>query len=218
VREEYQAAALTLRQPYWDWAINPSLPDVTTSPVISVQTSDGYTQLTNPLYAYHFQGSNAFENGFEPTQDLSNFTSTIRCWDENTESSDMNEANSNLQAQASHQLTNLYNLFTATTRYSEFSTMYQSTGTDAGNNIEQIHGSIHDSVGCNPTTGHMANIPYAAFDPVFMLHHTNIDRMFAMWQVLNPTQFVAPTINDWGTYFEPADYNETATSREFSCQ
>jgi hypothetical protein len=27
---------------------------------------------------------------------------------------------------------------------------------------------------------------YAAFDPIFWLRHTNIDRIFAIWQALNP--------------------------------
>jgi tyrosinase len=211
-REEYQAAALTLRQPYWDWALHPSLPDVTTAPVIGVQTPNGHTQFTNALYSYHFQGKVATENGFEGDDDLSNFTSTVRCWDQITQSSNLTLANSNLQAQASHLVTDLYTLFTTTPSYSDFSTMYCSDGRNSGNNIEQIHGIIHSSVGYSPTDGHMANIPLAAFDPVFMLHHSNIDRLFALWQVFNSIEYVVPTKNEWGTYFEPAGYTETATS------
>jgi tyrosinase len=32
----------------------------------------------------------------------------------------------------------------------------------------------------------MSIVTYAAFDPIFMLHHTMVDRIFAMWQKLNP--------------------------------
>ncbi|KAK4696632.1 hypothetical protein P7C71_g1311, partial [Lecanoromycetidae sp. Uapishka_2] len=33
--------------------------------------------------------------------------------------------------------------------------------------------------------GHMSDVPVAAFDPIFWLHHCNIDRLCAMWQALN---------------------------------
>lgn len=38
----------------------------------------------------------------------------------------------------------------------------------------------------------MAIIAYSAFDPVFFLHHANVDRIFAMWQVLHNTSYVEP--------------------------
>ena len=34
--------------------------------------------------------------------------------------------------------------------------------------LESIHDAIHNAVGSN---GHMAYVPWAAFDPVFWLHH-----------------------------------------------
>ncbi|RAL58966.1 hypothetical protein DID88_009257 [Monilinia fructigena] len=34
--------------------------------------------------------------------------------------------------------------------------------------------------------GHMSAPDYAAFDPLFWLHHTNVDRQFAIWQALTP--------------------------------
>jgi tyrosinase len=36
--------------------------------------------------------------------------------------------------------------------------------------LEDIHNSIHGIIGGN--MGHMSEIDYAAFDPVFWLHHT----------------------------------------------
>lgn len=39
----------------------------------------------------------------------------------------------------------------------------------------------------------MTYIEYSSFDPVFFLHHANVDRLFAMWQILNPDSFVEPT-------------------------
>lgn len=49
-------------------------------------------------------------------------------------------------------------------------------------------------------TGHMAYIPFSAFDPVFFLHHANVDRLFAMWQALYPTSWVSPTAAIVNTY------------------
>jgi tyrosinase len=39
----------------------------------------------------------------------------------------------------------------------------------------------------------MAYIPFSAFDPVFFLHHANVDRLFAMWQALYPDSWVSPS-------------------------
>ncbi|KAF2758743.1 tyrosinase [Pseudovirgaria hyperparasitica] len=50
-------------------------------------------------------------------------------------------------------------------------------------NLEFIHNNIHYWVGGDG--GHMSQIPVATFDPVFWLHHCNIDRLFAVWQTLN---------------------------------
>lgn len=43
--------------------------------------------------------------------------------------------------------------------------------------LENPHGSIHVWV-----RGDMGSVPTAAYDPVFWLHHCNVDRYWAMWQ------------------------------------
>ncbi|KAF8465021.1 common central domain of tyrosinase-domain-containing protein [Kalaharituber pfeilii] len=50
--------------------------------------------------------------------------------------------------------------------------------------LEGVHNSIHDRTG--GPNGHMAWVPVAAFDPIFWLHHANVDRLFAIWQTLFP--------------------------------
>ena len=32
-------------------------------------------------------------------------------------------------------------------------------------------------------------LDYSAFDPVFWLHHTNIDRLFSIWQAIYPDRY-----------------------------
>lgn len=59
-----------------------------------------------------------------------------------------------------------------------------------------------------PTNGFMSNVPVSSFDPVFWMHHkcvtpwlailqkliinSNIDRIFAIWQFLNPEAWLTP--------------------------
>ncbi|KAI0396742.1 common central domain of tyrosinase-domain-containing protein [Xylariaceae sp. FL0594] len=61
--------------------------------------------------------------------------------------------------------------------------------------FEDIHNTLHlltggfgslDNTESTPKfNGHMANVPIAAFDPIFWLHHTNIDRLLSIWQALH---------------------------------
>ena len=77
-----------------------------------------------------------------------------------------------------------------------------------------IHGRIHTLVG---NTRGMASVPYAGNDPLFFVHHANVDRMWASWNRngnKNPTDAVAyPWIN---TAFALAD--ETGARMSRSCK
>ncbi|KAL8560793.1 hypothetical protein ACOMHN_061828 [Nucella lapillus] len=49
--------------------------------------------------------------------------------------------------------------------------------------FEVVHNAIHFLVGgLNPYT--MATLHYSAYDPIFYLHHSNVDRLWAIWQRL----------------------------------
>jgi tyrosinase len=63
-------------------------------------------------------------------------------------------------------------------------------------NIEDVHGKIHMWVG-----GHMSDIPYAAYDPIFWAHHCMIDRLWRIWQ-LEHTQSSFP-VEVMGQVMEP---------------
>jgi hypothetical protein len=51
-------------------------------------------------------------------------------------------------------------------------------------NIEVLHNAVHNAAGGKGS--HLSTTEFAAFDPLFWLHHANLDRLFAFWQVLNP--------------------------------
>jgi tyrosinase len=44
--------------------------------------------------------------------------------------------------------------------------------------LENLHGRVHMWVG-----GHMGEIPFASYDPIFWAHHTMIDRIWRKWQL-----------------------------------
>jgi tyrosinase len=46
---------------------------------------------------------------------------------------------------------------------------------------EELHNRVHVWVG-----GHMGQIPFAAFDPIFWAHHTMVDRLWRLWQLQHP--------------------------------
>ena len=47
--------------------------------------------------------------------------------------------------------------------------------------LELLHNRVHGWVG-----GHMGQIAYAAFDPIFWAHHCMIDRLWRIWQLRHP--------------------------------
>jgi tyrosinase len=53
---------------------------------------------------------------------------------------------------------------------------------DFTHQLENYHNNVHVWVG-----GHMGDIPFAAFDPIFYAHHAMIDRLWRMWQLRHPS-------------------------------
>jgi tyrosinase len=52
---------------------------------------------------------------------------------------------------------------------------------DFSTRLEQVHNSVHVWVG-----GAMSQVPTAGYDPVFMAHHSTIDRLWYLWQLRHP--------------------------------
>ena len=91
----------------------------------------------------------------------------------------------------------LYTALTRQTEYRPFSNNEYPADQRKDNyeNIDSIHNQIHGIVG---SVGHMAFVSFSAFDPIFFLHHTNIDRLFAIWEAINLDTYVVPQGNDAG--------------------
>lgn len=61
------------------------------------------------------------------------------------------------------------------------------------NNLNNIlHGNVHVAIGNNRGMG---NVPYAANDPIFWMHHCNIDRMWSSWVAIPGRE--NPSTSDW---------------------
>ncbi|KAI9719091.1 MAG: hypothetical protein M1812_003721 [Candelaria pacifica] len=60
------------------------------------------------------------------------------------------------------------------------------TNPEAHGSVESLHNAYHGLLGGE---GHMSRVPVAAFDPVFWMHHCNIDRIIALWQAINPKKW-----------------------------
>ena len=70
--------------------------------------------------------------------------------------------------------------------------------------LQGIHNSGHVWVG-----GSMGSIPAAPADPVFWMHHAEIDRIWAEWQAANPGQ--NPSLSGSAAIMDPWSENEVAT-------
>ncbi|KAL2358572.1 common central domain of tyrosinase-domain-containing protein [Cryomyces antarcticus] len=202
-RQRYASAAITFRAPYWDWAAAPPAgqsvyPASLSDPTVQVTMPNGTTTIKNPLFAYTFNPlvpQDMFYNPFASWVETKRYPTS---WDVAATSQN------NLVAQ---QLDNsrlsfrdrLYNLFTAYSNYTEFSNEAWIPDGNPGNldSLESLHDAIHSLTG---SSGHMSYLDYAAFDPIFWLHHTMIDRCFALWQALYPNSFIEPEAQVEGTF------------------
>lgn len=70
--------------------------------------------------------------------------------------------------------------------------------------LEGIHNSGHVWVG-----GSMGSVPFAPCDPVFWMHHCEIDRIWAEWQAANPGQ--NPTLAGSAAIMDPWTETENDT-------
>ena len=194
-RERYQKVALVLRIPYWDWAQkNSEMPDIVSQDQVTINTPQGPQTIPNPLNKYHFHPYVASDFG----TDLPPYNSTVRMPD---------EAGLSRSAMINQNLKNLtwylhdycYKMISSTHEYQQFS---NAAAPNTTYSIEAIHGSVHNLVGgmLPNMNGHMTLFPYSAFDPIFMLHHCNVDRLVAIWQAIYPDSFVVPQPNGEDTY------------------
>lgn len=181
-RERYMTAAQNLRVPFWDWAALPQdgenpFPDMFTVESVFVNSPNGPMNISNPLTGYHFKEYEQHDFiGGDDMERKPQFTQSNR-----------------------RQLrSDLWTTLSSGQTYNNFSTeaLAANNGNFNPSSLEALHDNIHVLTG-----GHMAIVPQAAWDPVFWLHHTNVDRIFAIYQAAYSDKWLTETAEVGSTYF-----------------
>ena len=96
----YQSAADSWRMPYWDWAVDRTLPDVVIAENMTFHGPEGNITIANPFLRYTFQNFPLNSTLFPADDDsnLSRFTHTVRCPDPWTNRSNDGMAGSYVEA------------------------------------------------------------------------------------------------------------------------
>ncbi|CAK1367039.1 Tyrosinase [Cercospora beticola] len=215
--DRMKAAAQALRAPFWDWAANPdqgstALPPFISGQQVTIEGPNGQETVDNPLYSYHFTDSSDME--FSVFVD---WPDTFRWPNSNNQDAHSQEqqavdAFSNLNGNLQDQV---YQLLTQCKSYLGFAT--DASGDQrCANSLEGIHNTIHTNVGGPGSNGvsggHMTFLPLAAFDPIFFLHHCNVDRLFTLWQTANPSTYGASQVAPHSTWTIAQGSNQDANS------
>ncbi|TVY85032.1 Polyphenol oxidase [Lachnellula suecica] len=175
----FQSAADTLRVPYWDWAANSQMPAVVSQQTVHITTPNGDQEVSNPLYSYKFK--QALDPNLFPGGGLADSMQTFR------------SDNANAALAAGNLMDRTWLALTKSKSWNDIATTATS-----GTSIEGIHNDIHGYVG--GTSSYMTFLDWSAFDPIFWLHHANVDRLFAMWQAANPSAFITVPKTNPGTF------------------
>ncbi|KAI0251651.1 photo-regulated tyrosinase [Lactifluus subvellereus] len=199
-QDSWRTAALNLRAPYWDWATNTvPPPEVVSLQTVDIITFDGTTiTVPNPLYQYTFHPiDSSFPNRY------SSWKTTIRHPD------DPNSPNATTDVQALIDVltsiqdgitSSVYHLLMLVHTWPAFSNHTSGDGDSSSSSLEAIHDGIHYYIG-----GQMADTAVAGFDPIFFLHHANVDRLLSLWAAVNPGVWVTPGPADAGSWTIPRD-------------
>ncbi|OJT09435.1 Tyrosinase [Trametes pubescens] len=197
----WRKVAADLRQPYWDWASNAvPPPEVISMERVTIITSDGRrARVENPLLRYRFD---SVEPSFAGP--FARWPSTIRhpSSDDSGAKDDVESLISTLQANQADLTSKVYNLLTRTHTWPSFSCNAPGDEDSTSNSLEAIHDAIHDCVG---GPGHMGDPAYAGFDPIFMLHHAQVDRLLSLWAALHPDVGVSEATASGGTFTIPSN-------------
>ena len=188
---------MTLRIPYWDWAFNTTMPDPVNSPTISVNSPYGIMNIANPLCSYTFHPQPSAADFPLSDGTIAAYHSTVR-YPSSSGQSQPDLANLQLEANAQAIQDATYQLIADQSNYAPFSNTGYTDGRGGSyNSLENMHNAIHSLVGHG---GHMSYIPYSGFDPIFWLHHANVDRLFAIWQAIYPSSYTTAEVDAEGTF------------------
>ncbi|PHH79246.1 hypothetical protein CDD80_5330 [Ophiocordyceps camponoti-rufipedis] len=181
VRKQYEEAANTLRAPYWDWASTEHVPPSTGPGEVTITTPKGKNQkVTNPLANYKFPekavgGVYGDLPGAAPVGSRPQGGKIQRCPGQ----SYPDFANNIMSRQVPNPRSRSYRSMVDFTRFGSTS--------GRGFSLEQIHNTVHTEATCGAD---FLDSRISGFDPLFMLHHANVDRLWAYWQASFPKESI----------------------------
>ncbi|KAF8514606.1 hypothetical protein JB92DRAFT_124714 [Gautieria morchelliformis] len=196
----WKSAAANLRQPYWDWAINPVPPDVIISDekvkILHAPMGEE-VEVENPFLRYRFRSDSerqSFHESFKdwpttlryPTGKGKDATSDVVQL--KLELAKYKSGDNSLKSQARE-------LFWLDD-WNQFSTTRDHPDR-IHNSLEGVHNAVHNVVGGHSPApeqveGHMADISYAGFDPIFFLHHCQVDHLLSLWSYIHTLWITGP--------------------------
>ncbi|KAJ3555443.1 hypothetical protein NM688_g2573 [Phlebia brevispora] len=212
------------RYPYWDWAlVKPGttelvVPELLRTPRVSVQRPNGVIQeIDNPMYRYRFPlNSEGKIEGFTQTpyceapftvrhpdpwdKDLP--ITAQKTWAQGISDNDGVQKSLNdvlgERPGGRHLVAGIYLLFHVIRSYPAFSnTAWDGSGKlERFSSLEGLHNNVHVFIG-GFSGGHMFEADYAGFDPIFWMHHGNVERQLAIFQALNPADYADWPKNPW---------------------
>ena len=111
----------------------------------------------------------------------------------------------------------VYQLFSTCDEFVEVgSDQKGQSSVKCSNSLEGLHNTIHNTAGGPKANGiaagHMTVLSTAAFDPIFWLHHCNVDRLFAMWQAVYPNSYGGSQVAPASTWTIPKGSTQNAGS------
>lgn len=238
-QQKYAQAAARYRLPYWD-PIMPrneisarddpttiwGLPKIFAQQTVFLKTPASptkYVPTDNPLYSFKFPTDFA-ENKRVPLDQGEGFNPnvTIKCPD-NDGKPDLNTLNLRIQRQANPMASRMWQLLApsdlskSTRTWNSFATKNARLGGDPSGSIESWHDNYHITIGSaanrgSDWTGQMGDPFVAGFEPMFWMHHNNIDRLLSLYQALygknvdNPTaDLLVPFWKDDKSFFTSDD-------------
>ena len=217
-----QGAASTMRFPYWDWAAippngDPTLPTEVKNLTVTVNGPNGQVTINNPLYRYDFQDNSQLGN--PPYDTTWNHTYRYPTSNQADAFSIESAAVASIENARGDNQRRVYQMITACSDYLSFSNTASGAGSNnpvCAESIEDVHNQIHTDAGgprtANVFGGHMAELQWAGFDPLFWLHHCNVDRLFAMWQTYNPGSYGANQLAQGPTWTIAPNSNQGPNS------
>ncbi|KAF8655955.1 hypothetical protein AX16_002861 [Volvariella volvacea WC 439] len=209
--DEWKNATASLRQPYWDWAKQSVPPDRVIrdkTVTIPVPPNGDLQSVDNPFFQYTFKRGER-ENG-EFIGTFSRWSKTLRHPTTTRENAESNVESLRIALQSlQEELTELTEKLATRRTWPEFSSA-----------LENIHNKVHVRVG-GANGGHMSQVPYAAFDPIFYLHHAQVDRLASLWNRqhklwITRAADLNPFWSDQQTYWKSDSISQTASTFNYS--